>query len=127
ADTDRAAHKADVQQARDDPHRKGSVPLSRREQRRDLVQVAAGAPDQLDAALVELGPVRRVGLRVGVMSHQPNRPPETWMTSPVTNPASGEARNKTAAATSDGWSYVGSSRSDAVSISPGASALAVIP
>jgi len=57
ADTDRAAHEADVQAAPGMiPTGKGPVPLSGREQRRDLVEVATGPADQLDAGRGRAGP-----------------------------------------------------------------------
>ena len=60
-DRDGAAHETDVEQPGYDLHRELPVPLGRRDQRRDLVQVRPGAPGQPGAAGVERGPVPRSG------------------------------------------------------------------
>jgi hypothetical protein len=83
-----AADETEPEQVRDDLQREPALLLGGLDERGQPVEIGARALGNRALVVAQQRPVRRAGLDGG----QLNRPPDTCITSPVTKPASGEAR-----------------------------------
>jgi hypothetical protein len=84
----RAADVAELQQVRDDLQREPALLLGNLDQAGEPIEIGASGLGDPAFVVAQQRPVRRTRRDRG----QLNRPPDTCITSPVTKPASGEAR-----------------------------------